>query len=134
MLSILPRGYHVLMRIKRVLMANELTSYRQTIAHVLREMRPDVEVIEADSGALNLQVLRMSPDLVICSRVTSLVRDRVPNWVELYPECQPVSTFCVGGKDLPSTTSSSPTFSASSTACSLARAKGSSASRRSIAP
>ena len=63
----------------RVLMANELASYRQTIALVLRELRPEVEVIETDSGTLNQQVLRMSPDLVICTRVTSLVRDRVPN-------------------------------------------------------
>ena len=86
------------MRVKRVLMANELASYRQTIALVLRELRPDVEVIETDSGTLNQQVLRMSPDLVICSRVTSLVKDRVPNWVELYPECRPLSTFCIGGK------------------------------------
>jgi len=79
-------------------MANELASYRQTIALVLRELRPDVEVIEADSGTLNQQVLRFSPDLVICSRVTSVVRDRVPNWVELYPDCQPLSTFCIGGE------------------------------------
>lgn len=86
------------MRVKRVLMANELASYRQTLAFVLSELRPDVEVIEADSGSLNQQVLRMSPDLVICSRVTSLVRERVPNWVELYPECQSVSTFCIGGE------------------------------------
>lgn len=86
------------MRVKRVLMANELTSYRQTIALVLRELRPEVEVIETDSGTLNQQVLRMSPDLVICSRVTSLVKDRVPNWVELYPECRPLSTFCIGGE------------------------------------
>ena len=87
-----------LMRVKRVLMANELASYRQTIALVLRGLHPDVEVIETDSGTLNQQVLRMSPDLVICSRVTSLVKDRVPNWVELYPECRPLSTFCIGGE------------------------------------
>ena len=85
-------------RIKRVLMANELASYRQTIALVLRESRPDVEVIETDSGTLNQQVLRVSPDLVICSRVTSLVRERVPNWIELYPDCQPLSTICLGGE------------------------------------
>ena len=86
------------MKIKRVLMANELASYRQTIALVLREMRPDVEVIEADSGTLNQQVLRFTPDLVICSRATSVVRDRVPNWIELYPNCQPLSTICIGGE------------------------------------
>jgi hypothetical protein len=96
--GVLVLGYHTLMRVKRVLMANELTSYRETIALVIRELRPDVEVIEADSGTLNQQVLRMSPDLVICSSVTSVVRDRVPNWVELYPECQPLSTFCIGGE------------------------------------
>ena len=86
------------MRVKRILMANELASYRQSIALVLRELRPDVEVIEADSGALNQQVLRISPDLVICSRVTSLVKERVPNWVELYPDCESLSTFCIGGE------------------------------------
>ena len=85
-------------RITRILMANELASYRQTIALVLREMRPDVEVIETDSGALNGQVLRVSPDLVICSRATSVVRERVPNWVELYPNCELVSTICVDGE------------------------------------
>lgn len=86
------------MRVKRVLMANELASYRQTIALVLRELRPDVEVIEANSGALNQQVLRFSPDLVICSHVTSLVRDRVPNWVELYPDCEPPLDFLHRGE------------------------------------
>ena len=55
-------------------------------------------MIETDVGTLNQQVLRMSPDLVICSRVTSLVRNRVPNWVELYPECRPFFTFCIGGE------------------------------------
>ena len=86
------------MKIKRVLMANELASYRQTIALVLREMRPDVEVIETDSGSLNGQVMRFSPDLVICSRVTSVVKERVPNWIELYPDCSPLSTVCINGE------------------------------------
>ena len=86
------------MRVKRILMANELESYRQSIALVLRELRPDVEVIEADSGTLNQQVLRVSPGLVVCSRVTSLIKDRVPNWVELYPDCESLSTLCIGGE------------------------------------
>jgi hypothetical protein len=86
------------MRVKRVLMTNELASYRQTIALILRELRPEVEVIETDSATLTQQVLRISPDLVICSRVTSLVKDRVLNWVGFYPECRPLSTFCIGGE------------------------------------
>ena len=37
-------------------------------------------------------------DLVICSRVTRTVKQRVANWVELYPDCKPYSTFCIGGE------------------------------------
>ncbi len=92
------RGYHAPMRVKRILMANELASYRESIALAIRELRPDVEVIEADSGSLNQEVLRLSPDLVICSRATSVVRDHVPNWVELYPECEPFSTVYINGE------------------------------------
>jgi hypothetical protein len=78
-------------------MANELASYRQTIALVLRELRPEVEVIETDVGTLNQQVLRMSPDLVICSRITSLVRDRVRTGSSSTPSAGP-SHFCIGGE------------------------------------
>jgi len=81
----------------RILVANELTSYRQAIAMVLRELHPDHEVIEATSEAMDAEVARLDPDLVICSRVTSVVERRVANWVELYPECEPYSTFCKGG-------------------------------------
>jgi hypothetical protein len=35
---------------------------------------------------------------VICSHVTYTVRQRVANWVELYPECKPYSTFYIGGQ------------------------------------
>jgi hypothetical protein len=83
---------------RRILVANELASYRQTIALVIRDLHPDVEVFEAGSEVLNREVLRLGPDLVICSRVTCTVRHRVANWVELYPEYKPYSTFCVGGE------------------------------------
>ncbi|HKH12431.1 MAG TPA: hypothetical protein VKA73_14925 [Rubrobacter sp.] len=84
--------------IKHVLVANELASYRESIAAVLRISLPCVEVFEAASADLNREVLRLRPELVICSRITSLVQDRVPNWIELYPECEPFSTFCLGGE------------------------------------
>ena len=84
--------------VKHVLVANELASYRESIAAALRVSLPDVEVFEATSGDLNREVLRLRPEVVICSRVTSLVKDRVPNWVELYPECSPLSTFCLDGE------------------------------------
>ena len=84
--------------IRHVLIANELTSYRESIAAVFRTSLPDQEVHEADSADLNREVLRLRPDLVICSRVTALVEERVPNWIELYPDCQLHSTFCVEGE------------------------------------
>src|SRR5215213_3644843 len=83
---------------RRILVANELTSYRQTIAIVLRELHPGVEVYEADPETLEGEVERLDPDLVICSRVTATVREKATNRVELYPECKPFSTFCIGGE------------------------------------
>jgi hypothetical protein len=84
--------------IRHVLVANELASYRESIAAVLRFSFPDLEVFEATPADLNREVLRLRPGLVICSRATSLVRERVPTWVELHPECSPLSTFCLDGE------------------------------------
>ncbi|HJQ27749.1 MAG TPA: hypothetical protein VJ827_00280 [Rubrobacter sp.] len=83
---------------RRILVANELTSYRETIAVVIRELHPNVEVFEVEAEKLDREVARLRPDLVICSRVTPLVRDVVANWVELYPDCEPFSTLCIGGE------------------------------------
>jgi hypothetical protein len=82
----------------RILVAHELSSYRQSIAIVFRELLPSVEVLETDPETLEGEVARLAPDLVICTRVTAVVRERAANWVELYPECKPFSTFCIGGE------------------------------------
>jgi hypothetical protein len=78
--------------------ANELVSYRQTLVIVHREMRPHVEVFETTSEFLEGEIIHLRPDLVICSRVTFTVRQRVANWVELYPERKPYSTFYIDGQ------------------------------------
>jgi hypothetical protein len=83
---------------RRILVANELTSYRQTIAIVFRELHPGVEIVEIDPEILDEEVARRVPDLVVCSRVTAVVRERAANWIELYPACKPFSTICVGGE------------------------------------
>lgn len=83
---------------RRIIVANELTSYRQAIATTIRELRPEVEVFEADPAVLDGEVARLGPDLVICSRVTCTVEQRATSWVELYPNCKSYSTFCVGGE------------------------------------
>lgn len=83
---------------KHVLVANAFASYRESLAAVLRASLPDVEVSETTSPELNREVLRLRPDLVVCSRITSLVQARVENWVELYPARETFSTFCLGGE------------------------------------
>jgi hypothetical protein len=53
---------------------------------------------ETTSEDLEGEISRLRPDLVICSRVTFALRQRVANWVELYPECKPYSTFYIDGQ------------------------------------
>ena len=86
------------MGVRRILVANELTSYRQSIAIVLGELHPHVDVLEVHPETLDWEVARVGPDLVICSRVTAVVEEWAANWIELYPDCRPFSTFCIGGE------------------------------------
>ena len=69
----------------RVLVACEFKSYRQAIAAAFRMLRSDVEVFEVEEEHLNREVIRLGPDLVVCSRLTRWVEVYAPSWVELYP-------------------------------------------------
>lgn len=70
----------------RVLLANELRSYRQTMAITLRALRPNAEVVDVEPEDLAAEVSRLYPHVVLCSRTTPVVRRLVPAWVELYRE------------------------------------------------
>ena len=83
---------------RRILVANELTSYRQTIAIVFRELHPNVEVLEVHPETLDREVARLGPDLVICSRVTAVVRRGPQTGSNSTPSAGPYSTFCIGGE------------------------------------
>jgi hypothetical protein len=82
----------------RVLLANEPRSYRESIAAVFRQLRPGLEVKVVEPEALESNVARFDPDVAICSRVTGAVRERVPVWVELYPEHAAHSVASEGGR------------------------------------
>jgi hypothetical protein len=82
----------------RVLVACELTSYREAIAAAFRLLRPNVEVFEAKEEDLDREAGRIGPDLVVCSRLTSWVENRAPNWVELYPGYGSQSVVSVRGE------------------------------------
>ena len=84
-------------RTVRVLMANEPRAYREVIAAAIRELRPGVEVITVEPDDLEGSIPRLAPDIVVCNRATGPVRDRVPVWVELYPDYAPWSVVSVRG-------------------------------------
>ena len=68
----------------RVLLANELCSYREVMAATIGCLRPDVEVFTVEPEDLDGEVVRLAPDLVLCSWLTPMVAG-LPNWVVLYP-------------------------------------------------
>lgn len=82
----------------RVLLANEPRSYRESIAAVFRELRPAMQVKVVEPEELESNVARFGPDVAICSHVTVTVRERVPVWVELYPEHAARSVASEGGR------------------------------------
>jgi hypothetical protein len=82
----------------RILLANEPRSYRETLAAALRILKPNIEVFVVDPDELDAEVERLSPQVVICSRATPIVKARSLAWVELYPEHGSVSVVSVGGK------------------------------------
>jgi hypothetical protein len=82
----------------RILVANELRSYRETLAAAIRILRPNTEVFAIDPDKLDSEVERLRPQLVICSHATPTVKSQSLAWVELYPEHGSVSVVSVGGE------------------------------------
>ncbi len=70
----------------RILMANEPRSYREVMATILQELVPNVEASLAEPEALDREVARLAPDLVICSQATQTVHNAGLSWIALYPE------------------------------------------------
>ncbi len=66
------------------------------MAHVLRTLRPCVEVQETEQAALDRELRRGTPQLVICSRATPAVQGTAPAWIELYTNDGPLSSVAVG--------------------------------------
>lgn len=87
------------MGLTRVMVANELRSYRSALSEVIRRLCPDnVEVREVEPEDLDEAVVLFYPDLVVCSQVTSVVIEHVPVWVELHPNHAAHSTVCIQGE------------------------------------
>jgi len=83
-----------------VLMANEPRVYREGIAAVIGQLRPQVEIRTVEPDAMDGSILRFSPDMVVCSKATAALKDRVLVWVELYPEHAARSVASIGGRTM----------------------------------
>ena len=69
----------------RILVANELCTYRETIADVFQELRPHFEVHCIDPDDLDREIARLRPHMVLCSQLTEAVRSLLA-WILLYPD------------------------------------------------
>lgn len=83
---------------KRLIISSEMETYQQALAYAFRELRPDVEVLEAAPGDLDRLVLRVKPVFVICSHATAIVQSRAPGWVQLYVDFGASSVVSIDGK------------------------------------
>jgi hypothetical protein len=84
----------------RILVAIEedYRSYREVIAGAIGAIRPQFEVATAGVGALDEEVKRFDPHLVICSLpATSGSVERMA-WLELSLDPHRPSVVCVGGR------------------------------------
>lgn len=81
-----------------VLIANVPLSYREAIANVLRELCATCKVLVTEPEALDLEVDRIAPRVVVCSRATPLVKEKAFAWVELYPDGERLAVASIGGR------------------------------------
>src|SRR3954469_19326672 len=82
----------------RLLVANDLCSYRETIATAIQHLRPDVEVIVVDPAALADQVELWRPQMVISSVPVARAGDCPLCWVALYPARKTLVIVNVAGQ------------------------------------
>ena len=82
----------------RVLVAVEPRMYREVLVVALRQRRPRIEVILADPAALDRMVERCEPDVVVCSRTTSLVQEIAVSWVQVTANDGLEAEVSVGGR------------------------------------
>jgi hypothetical protein len=59
--------------------------YRGVLASELSLLRPDHEVVQVEPADLDITIMRVHPRLVICSRLTEVVRQHAPASIVLYP-------------------------------------------------
>ena len=83
----------------RVLVAfeDDYRAYRDVIAAAIQALRPRTALETAELGALEEQIERFDPQLVVCSRPNTLELHRTAAWVELAMDPIQPTKICVDG-------------------------------------
>ena len=82
----------------RIVLANEPRSYREVIAAAVRQLRPQHEVITVAPDDLDAEIVRLDPQLVLCSRPTPAVQTYPIAWVLLYPDGETWAAIHMDGR------------------------------------
>jgi hypothetical protein len=82
----------------RVIVTHSLVSYREVISAALEMLRPHGEIFTVEPENLDREFMNLSPQLVVCSRVTDIVERGALGWIELYPEQASESGVSLGGE------------------------------------
>ena len=83
----------------RILVANSPASYRQVHAETLRALRPEAAVFLSDPAALDADIARLQPHLVLCSALTDTLRAGPLAWLLLYPDGANRAVASIGGRE-----------------------------------
>lgn len=81
-----------------VVFEDDYRSYREAIAHALEILRPHADVTVAGLDALDAEIKRIAPDLVICSQPNAGDARGALVWVEI--PCDPTrpTAVCLEGR------------------------------------
>ncbi len=82
----------------RVLLANEPRAYREAMASAFRRLRPDAEIVVAESDELDEQIRDLRPHLVLSSQPARSLEDRPLPHVLLYPEGESKALVNIDGQ------------------------------------
>jgi hypothetical protein len=72
--------------------------YRETVARLIRDLRPHVDVRVAKPDALGEAVTRFDPIMVVCNRPNTVSPNGRPAWFELRPESDRSALLCINGE------------------------------------
>ena len=82
----------------RILLANEPRAYREVMAAVFQQLLPQHQVLTVAPDDLDAEVVRLDPQLVLCSSLTPAVQAHPLVWVMLYPGGETRAEISIGGE------------------------------------